>query len=61
MTRVLTFFEMVVTAPATQLIGLAFVAHEVTSFPPMLTVMSPMCPLWALRNASAAAACVVVG
>ena len=27
----------------------------------MLTVINPTCPRWAVRNASAAAACVVVG
>jgi hypothetical protein len=59
--RVLTFFAIAVVAAATQLTGLLRVAHEVTSFPPMLTVMRPMCPRWAVRKASAAVACVVVG
>ena len=39
----------------------ACAAQAVTSFPPMDTVISPMWPRWALRNASAAAACVMVG
>ncbi len=52
---------MPVTAVATQLIGLACVAQAVTSFPPIDTVISPMCPRWAVRKASAAASWVVVG
>ena len=56
-----TFFSMLVTAVPTQGIGVACVAQAVTSFPPMDTVISPICPRWAVMNASAAAACVVVG
>src|SRR5580692_8054485 len=59
--RPVTFVVMPVTAVATQLIGLACVAQAVTSFPPIDTVMSPTCPRWAVRNASAAASWVVVG
>ena len=49
------------TAVPTQGIGSDFVAHAVTSLPPMDTVINPMCPRWAVRNASAAAAWVVCG
>src|ERR1700733_13916341 len=40
--------------PITQLTGDDAAAHAVTSFPPIDTVMSPICPGWALMNASAA-------
>ncbi len=56
-----TLVAMPLTAAATQLMGLALSAHPVTSLPPMETVISPMWPRWAVRKASAAAICVVVG
>ncbi len=59
--RLVTFLVMPVTAVATHATGLACVAQAVTSFPPIDTVMSPMCPRWADRNVSAAASWVVVG
>src|SRR5580658_7578384 len=59
--RLVTFLVMPATAVATQLTGLACVAQAVTSLPPIETVMSPMCPRWAVRKASAAASWVVVG
>ena len=59
--RSVTFFVIPVTAVPTQEIGLGCVAHDVTSLPPIDTVMRPICPRWAARNASAAASCVVVG
>ena len=59
--KAVTLLVMPVTAVPTQLMGFAWAAHAVTSLPPMDTVIRPMCPRWAVRNASAAAAWVVVG
>src|ERR1700728_3453992 len=59
--RLVTFLVMPATAVDTQLIGLACAAQAVTSLPPIDTVMSPICPRWAVRKASAAASWVVVG
>ena len=56
-----TLVVMSWTAVPTQAIGLAADTQPVTSLPPMETVMSPMWPLWAAMNASAAAIWVVVG
>ena len=59
--RLETFLVMLATAVDTQEMMSACLAHGVTSLPLMDTVISPMCPRWAVMKASAAAACVVVG
>ena len=56
-----TFVVMPLVAAATQVMGLLCVAQAVTSFPPIDTVIRPTWPRCAVRNASAAAICVVDG
>ncbi len=60
-TRVVTLVLMCVTAVDRQGRGAATNAQGMTSLPPMVIVMSPTWPGWAVMNASAAAAWDVVG